>query len=165
MITGRGWNRQVSGLSLRRPPPIDSRKNLVFFGKTKLFQFGENEAAIYAHFEGPTAPLNQLGFNPVLIFDRILQTCSIWKVESLSTIFNRDIHRAHSLLANWGNIHHRMGTRYSSHFPPGRQATRASSGAKYCVRLITPPVWRGAPWLPRLVYRVWNPLRIYCTRY
>jgi len=97
MIAGRGCNRQVSGLSLRRPHPIDSRKNLIFFGKTKLFQFGENEGAIYAYFEGPTTPLNQLGFNAVLIFDRILQTCSIWKVESLSTIFNGDIHRGHSL--------------------------------------------------------------------
>jgi hypothetical protein len=100
MSAGRGWNRQVSGLSLRRPHLIDSRKNLVFFGKTKLFQFGKNEAAIYAHFKGSTTSFNQLGFNSVLIFDRILQTCSIWKVESLSTIFNGDIHRGHSLLAN-----------------------------------------------------------------
>ena len=30
---------------------------------------------------------------------------------------------------------------------------------------ITPPVWRGAPWLTRLVYRGRNPLRIYCARY
>jgi hypothetical protein len=99
MSAGQGWNRQSSGLGLRLPHPIDRRKNLVFFRKTKLFQFGENEGAIYTYFEGPTTPLNQLGFNAVLIFDRSLQTCSIWQVESLSTIFNGDIHRGHSLLA------------------------------------------------------------------
>jgi hypothetical protein len=30
---------------------------------------------------------------------------------------------------------------------------------------ITPPVWRGAPWLPRLVCCTWNLLRINCVRY
>jgi hypothetical protein len=33
-----------------------------------------------------------LGCNPVLILNRVLQTCSIWQVESLSTVFYRDIH-------------------------------------------------------------------------
>jgi hypothetical protein len=38
--------RQGIGLCLKQPHPIDSRKNLVLFGKTELFQFGENEGAI-----------------------------------------------------------------------------------------------------------------------
>ncbi len=30
---------------------------------------------------------------------------------------------------------------------------------------IAPPVWRGAPWLTRLLCHVRNPLCIYCARY
>ena len=85
-------------LRLRRLRPVDSRKNLVLFRETKLFQFGENECPVYADFKRTTTALNEPGFNAVLILNSILQTCSIWEVESLSTIFNRDIH-TRSLLA------------------------------------------------------------------
>src|SRR5262245_26804163 len=83
---------------LRRPRPVDSRKNLVLFRETKLFQFGENKCTVYADFKRTTTALNELGFNAVLVLNSVLQTCSIGKVESLSTIFNRDIH-TRSLLA------------------------------------------------------------------
>ena len=83
---------------LLRPRPVDSRKNLVLFRETKLFQFGENQGAVYADFKRTTTALNEPGFNAVLVLNRVLQTCSIWEVESLSTIFNRDIH-TRSLLA------------------------------------------------------------------
>jgi hypothetical protein len=75
-------------LRLGRPHPVDSRKNLVLFRKTKLFQFGENECTVYANFKRTTAALNEPGFNAVLVLNSILQTCSIWEVESLSTIFD-----------------------------------------------------------------------------
>src|SRR5262245_6703649 len=79
-------------LHLRRPPPVNSRKDLVFFRETKLFQFGKNQGTVYAHFKCTTTALNELGFNSILILNCVLQTCSIWKIESFSTIFNRDIH-------------------------------------------------------------------------
>src|SRR2546428_3525104 len=95
----RPWNRGsgISGkcgirLRLRRPGPVDSRKNFILFGETKLFQFGENECTVYADFKRTTAALNEPGFNAVLILNRVLQTCSIWEVESFGTIFNGDIH-------------------------------------------------------------------------
>ena len=82
----------VSGWRLRRPCPVDSSKNLVLFRETKLFQFREHECSIDTDFKSPTAALDELGCNPVLILNRVLQTCSIWQVESLSTVFYRDIH-------------------------------------------------------------------------
>jgi hypothetical protein len=125
--------RQGIGLCLRRLHPIDSRKNLVLFRKTELFQFGENEGAVEAYFKSTTTPLNEFGFNAVLPLNCVLQTCSIWEVESLSTIFNGDIHQGRSLGANWRNIHYRVSPRHSSHFPAGRQAARASNDANHGV--------------------------------
>lgn len=90
--------REARRLRLRRPRPVDSRKNFFLFRETKLFQFGENEGTVYAHFKRTTTALNEPGCNTVFILNRVLQTCSIWEVESLSTIFNRDIH-TRSLLA------------------------------------------------------------------
>ena len=96
---GRGLlETGVAGLCLRRPGPVDSSKNLVLFRETKLFQFGEYECPVDTDFKSPAAALNELGCNPVLILNRVLQTCSIWKVESLGTIFYGDIH-TRSLLA------------------------------------------------------------------
>ena len=124
--SGRGLPESgVSGWHLRRPCPVDSGKNLVLFRKTKLFQFREHQCPVDTDFESPTAALNEPGCNPVLILNRVLQTCSIWKVESLSTIFYRDIHTRSLLACKLEKWTHRVGTRHSSHFPRGRQATRA----------------------------------------
>lgn len=83
---------------LRRPYSIDSGKNLVLFGEAKLFQFREHQCSVDTDFKSPAAALNESGCNPILILNRVLQTCSIWKIESLGTIFYRDIH-TRSLLA------------------------------------------------------------------
>ena len=97
---GRGLLESgVSGWRLRRPCPVDSGKNLVLFRETKLFQFRKHECPIDTDFKSPTAALDESGGNPVLILNRVLQTCSIWQVESLHTVFYRDIH-TRSLLAH-----------------------------------------------------------------
>ena len=73
--------------------PVNSRQNLVLFRKAKLLEFRENQCAIYTHFKGATAPFNEPSVDTTLLFDRVLQTCSIWKVESLNAVFNSNIHR------------------------------------------------------------------------
>ena len=82
--------RRIPPLALLRP--INGSKNLVLFRKAELLELGEHECAVDAHFKGNTAALDESGFNTVLIFDGILQTCSIRQVESLSAIFNRNVH-------------------------------------------------------------------------
>ena len=70
------------------PGAIDSGKNFVLFRETKLFQLGEDQSAVYAYFKGTTTAFNEPGSQPVLILDSVLQTCSVWQVESLSAIFD-----------------------------------------------------------------------------
>jgi hypothetical protein len=72
----------------RGPGTINSGKNLVIFRETELFQLGKYQRAVYLHFKGTAAALNEPGSQPVLILDSVLQTCSVWEVVSLSAIFN-----------------------------------------------------------------------------
>ena len=77
-VSGQGLPEGRASPDSSGPCTINSGKNFVFFRETELFQLGENQCAVYLHFKGATAALDELGNQPVLIFDRVLQTCSVW---------------------------------------------------------------------------------------
>ena len=56
---------------------VDRGKNLFMLGKPKCFELREDTITIEHDLEGAPVALDQVGDNPVLIFDRRLQTCSV----------------------------------------------------------------------------------------
>ena len=79
---------QGTSLGSCRPGTIDRGKNLVLFRETKLFQLREDQLAVYLHFKGTAAALDEPGSQSVLILDGVLQTCSVWEVVSLRAVFD-----------------------------------------------------------------------------
>ena len=79
---------QGTRLDLRGPGTINRGKNFVLFRETELFQLGEDQGAVYLHFKGTAAALDEPGSQSVLILDGVLQTCSVWEVVSLRAVFD-----------------------------------------------------------------------------
>lgn len=90
--------RGCVGLGLSRLGPVNGRKNLVFFRETELLQLGKHQGAVDRHFKGPTAALDEPGVDPIFIFDRVLQTCSVREVISLCTVCNGNLHTSRLLM-------------------------------------------------------------------
>ncbi len=132
---GRGLLESgVSGWRLRRPCPVDSGKNLVLFRETKLFQFGKHECPIDTDFKSTTAALDESGRQSHTYPES--RSANLQHLAGRITPVQYSIEisiQGHSLLTNWRNAPHRAGTRHSSHFLRGRQATRAGHEAHHRV--------------------------------
>ena len=79
---------QGTHLGLYGPGTINRGKNLVLFWETELFQLREDQGAVYLHFKGTAAALDEPGSQSVLILDGVLQTCSVWEIVSLRAVFD-----------------------------------------------------------------------------